>query len=264
MPAYALLETRADRVTADPAVQRLVAELRDGSDACVFLGGGAAHMIPSDAAALRTALLALPLLEARGLRLVVGDGGTQAGIMEAAGLARQSSGAAFPLVGVVPAAEVPPRGHTPLDPHHSHILVVDNPAWPAGAGYWGSETQAMYRLFDALARDRPSVAVLANGGIVALREVAENVRAGRPVVLLDGSGRAADALVHALREGGPPAGTPLELATAIADLALLQRPDLFTHVSVHAPPDAIVEALLAALRRQAGTGLCGWPRGIVM
>ena len=69
----------------------------------------------------------LSMLAKDGRRIAVGDGGTKAGIMEAAGLARQASGNAFLLIGVCPAPEIPPRGQTPIDPHHSHIVAVDSP-----------------------------------------------------------------------------------------------------------------------------------------
>ena len=118
---------------------------------------------------------ALSLLTKAGHRLAVGDGGTKAGIMEAAGLARKASGYAFPLIGLAPAAEIPPRGPTPVDPNHSHIVAVDNPAAPAGDA-WGSETGTMYWLFAQLAEGRPSVTIVANGGGITLAEVEANVR----------------------------------------------------------------------------------------
>ena len=51
--------------------------------------------------------------------------------MEAAGRARRASSYAFPLIGVAPAREIPPRGKTPVDPNHSHVIAVDNPSAPA-------------------------------------------------------------------------------------------------------------------------------------
>ena len=103
----------------------------------------------------------LSRLASGGRRIAVGDGGTQAGIMAAAGLARRASGQTFPLIGVAPAPEIPPRGQTPVDPNHSHIVAVDNPSAPAQDA-WGSETETMYVLFNRLAEGRPSVAIVAN------------------------------------------------------------------------------------------------------
>jgi len=98
---------------------------------------------------------ALTLVAKSGRRIAAGDGGTQAGIMEAAGHARRASGNAFPLIGVAPAREVVPRGKTP-DPNHSHVVAVDNPSAPKQDS-WGSETEAMYWLFAKLTEGRRSV-----------------------------------------------------------------------------------------------------------
>jgi hypothetical protein len=141
----------------------LIAEIRSQVDAFVFLSGGASRMLADQQRQLLAMFEALTLVARGGRRIAVGDGGTQAGIMEAAGHARRASGGAFPLIGVAPAREVPPRGKTPLDPNHSHVVAVDNPSAPAKDS-WGSETEAMYWLFAKLAEGRPSVTIVANGG----------------------------------------------------------------------------------------------------
>ncbi len=66
---------------------------------------------------------AITLIAKSGGRVAIGDGGTWAGIMEAAGKARRASGNAFPLIGVAPAREIPPRGKTPVDPNHSDVVA---------------------------------------------------------------------------------------------------------------------------------------------
>ncbi len=58
----------------------------------------------------------------------------------------------------------------------------------------------MYWLFAELAEGRPSVTIVANGGGITLAEVESNVRAGRRMILIEGSGRAADALVSLLQK----------------------------------------------------------------
>jgi len=78
----------------------------------------------------------------RPLTVVTKRGSTRrrnAASYDAAGLARKASGFAFPLIGLAPAGEIPPRGTTPVDPNHSYIVAVDNPAAAAGDA-WGSET----------------------------------------------------------------------------------------------------------------------------
>lgn len=245
------IAARADEVLTNPAVVRLVDEVRGASDACVFLSGGAGRMAQADADAVRKALEALTIVQGRGVRLAVGDGGTQSGVMEAAGLVRAASALHFPLVGVAPAPEVPPRGPTPLDPHHSHVVLIDNRDWPADEGYWGSETAAMHQLFDALAAGRPSAAVVANGGGIVLREVAEHIRARRQVVLLEGTGRAADALAGLLRGGKPPPGDDPGLAPQLQTLDLGRHAGLFTIVPISAGAAGLADALLTCLRRSS-------------
>ena len=189
---------------SDARLADLIAEIRGLADRFVFLVGGASEM---DAERYRLAVAMLRRIRHRsaldGYRLAVGDGGTKAGIMEAAGLARRRSGNRFPLVGVAPAIDVPPRGSTPLDPNHSHIVTVADPSVTAPEA-WGTETGIMYWLFGRLSEGRPSVAVLVNGGGVALKEVVANVEAGRPLIVLEGSGRAADAIAS-LAKGATPA-----------------------------------------------------------
>ncbi|MET0167583.1 MAG: hypothetical protein ABW318_21625, partial [Vicinamibacterales bacterium] len=76
----------------------LVAEVRKEADAFVFLSGGASKMQEDHQRQLLAMFDALSLVTKAGHRLAVGDGGTKAGIMEAAGLARKASGHAFPLI----------------------------------------------------------------------------------------------------------------------------------------------------------------------
>jgi hypothetical protein len=45
----------------------------------------------------------------------------------------------------------------------------------------------------------PSVTLLINGGEIAWKDVSENIKVGRPVITLMGSGRTADTLALALR-----------------------------------------------------------------
>src|SRR4029450_10195904 len=169
-------------VASDAALGDLISEVRNQADALVFLSGGASKMAKEQQEQLLRMFDALAMLARDGRRIAVGDGGTQAGIMAAAGLARQSSGNAFPLIGVAPAGEIAPRGATPIDPNHSHIVAVENPAAPPKAA-WGSETETSYWLFGKVAEDPPSVTIVANGGGITLSEVPANVRAGRHMIL---------------------------------------------------------------------------------
>jgi hypothetical protein len=215
-----------ESAAADPEIRALVQEVRSHADVFVFLAGGASKMPEEDMRRLLEVFDALAILARNGTRLAVGDGGTQAGIMEAAGLAREASGYAFSLTGVAPANEIPPRGETAVDPNHSDVVAVENRAWDASNGWWGSETATMYELFARLAEGRPSTTIVANGGAITLNEVDENIRAGRPMIVIAGSGRAADALLSLLADTNPVEGEVVELRTRAAELGLTRRPDL--------------------------------------
>ena len=231
-------------------LSRLIAAVREQAGEFVFLSGGASRMAEAEQRQLIAMFDALAQVAKGGRRIAVGDGGTQAGIMQAAGDARRASGNAFLLIGVAPAKEIPPRGKTPLDSHHSHIVAVDNPAVAATQDAWGSETETMYWLFDRLAAGRPSVTVVANGGDITLSEVDANVRAGRPMILIEGSGRAADALVSLIRKTAASAGEVRELRARAEAAKLTRRPELFTVVPLRAGAPGLRQALIEALDRR--------------
>jgi len=119
------------------------------------------------------------------------DGGTSAGVMDLMGRARAELGGTFPLVGVAAEGTVTPTGTAALEPNHSHVVLVP------GTG-WGDESPWLADVASQLADQSPSVTVLVNGGEIALDDVNRSVEAGRPVLVLDGSGRVADELAAAL------------------------------------------------------------------
>jgi SLOG in TRPM, prokaryote len=243
-PAVLVVDRAAPEKSA--ALTALIDTVRRQSDALVVLSGGAAKMRGPRQRALLLMFQALSALAAE-RRIAVGDGGIKAGIMEAAGKARRASGRAFPLIGIAPAREIPPGGRTTIDPNHSHLVAVDDPALPDGEAGWGRETAAMYWLFGRIADGRPSVAIVANGGDITLAEVAANVEAGRPTILIEGSGRAADAVIALLR-GTISADADVSLMQAKArDAGLTRRPELFTVVSIAEGAPGLLEALRVAL-----------------
>ncbi len=131
------------------------------------------------------------------------DGGTAAGVMQLFGETRAAAGAGFPLIGVAAEGTV----HLPaqrtsgeeadLDSHHSHFILVPG-------HHWGDESPWIAAAATTLAADAPTVTVLINGGKIALHDVEASIAAGRQVIVMKGSGRAADALAAAL------AGTPTD------------------------------------------------------
>ena len=229
----------------NPALQTLIDEVRAQSDCLVILSGGASDMSPVQQDQIAHVLEALTVMGQDGRRIAVGDGGTHSGVMAAAGMARLASGNRFPLVGITPAGEVPPHGGTPLDPNHSHIVVVSNPSSIDDG--WGSETKLMYWLLDRIAEGRPSVAVVVNGGEITLDEVAANLEAERHVILIESSGRAADALIALLTDSHPTDDDILRLKARAARADLARRPELFHVVPISAGPVGLRNTLVRLL-----------------
>jgi len=157
----------------------------------LVLNGGTVDFAP-ELEALLASLLAegvARVVTEEGLTTITG--GTDAGVFAlfGGGLESRAPGA---CIGVAPAALVTWPGRTlaaddaaPLEPHHSHFVLVD-------CDEWGDELPTMMRLTALLADKRPSAAVLAGGGDVTMRELAAHTEAGREVIVLGGSGRLAD------------------------------------------------------------------------
>jgi SLOG in TRPM, prokaryote len=134
MSGPAIVRVTSGALHQSTAVEQLVHDVRRQADAFVFLSGGAAGMAQPVRRRARTLLDALPTLVTRGLRIAVGDGGTGAGLMKEAGLARRRGGNAFPLIGVAPAPEITGASPWGVDPNHSHLVAVDHPQATAASG----------------------------------------------------------------------------------------------------------------------------------
>jgi len=173
----------------------------------VVVVGGAGGLDETDLERLRALFTAaiVPVLAAH--HGVGVDGGTLSGVMRLFGQTRAAAGASFPLLGVVAEGTVELPGHqsasdrAELDSHHSHFLLVPG-------DQWGDESPWIAEVAGALAGSAPSITVLINGGQIALQDVEHSLAAGREVIVLAGSGRAADTLAAAL------AGTPTDERTA--------------------------------------------------
>jgi hypothetical protein len=128
------------------------------------------------------------------------DGGTQSGVMAMVGEAFARRGRGCQLLGIAPAgkatypgspAEASIADGAPLEPNHSHFVLVES-------NEWGGETGKMLEL--ARAFDVPIVAILVNGGAIAAEEALQSVRNGWRLFVLEGSGRFADELSAAVRD----------------------------------------------------------------
>lgn len=140
----------------------------------------------------------IPVLTATGATVV--DGGTDAGITHLLGAARRQAGAGGQHVGVVAGGtvawpdEADADGKAPLEPNHTHVVVVP------GAD-WGDEVPWLSSVAAAIAGDAPSLTLLANGGEIAYRDVEASLAAGRRIFVLAGTGRTADEIADAAASG---------------------------------------------------------------
>lgn len=197
--------------------------------------GGAAGMDDDDGAAVRHLLQhsIAPLVDRRSGAVV--DGGTDSGVMRMMGRARLASGCGFPLIGVaaagtirVPGASEPMSDAADVEPQHT--LVVRVPG-----NDWGDETPWLSAVASAIAGTRASVTLLINGGRIALRDAQASLAAGRPLIVLAGTGRAADEIASA-RNG----------STSEEDVSLVGAAPLTRIVDVH-DSAAVLDAVFTAL-----------------
>lgn len=189
VPPIARVTEPGDLPTAlkalDLAVPRPVLVLIGGA------GGMSAEQMTAFAAAVGQII---PALGDWGAAVV--DGGTDSGVMRVIGQAHDAAGASFPLVGV--AAEgtvilpgVRPAPHAaPLEPHHTQVILVPGDAW-------GDESPWLSRAAAAIASSRPSLTLVVNGGEITYDDIEHSLRAGRPVIVLAGTGRTADTIAAA-------------------------------------------------------------------
>ena len=139
-----------------------------------------------------------PFAETHGL--VVVDGGTDCGVMRLMGQSRLKIGGTFPLLGVVVKSMTYLPGDTPAHPHqvplelnHSHFVLVPGDEW-------GDESAWIAKVADTVAGGMNSVTLLVNGGEIALyKDVPNSLQRSRPVLVMAGSGRAADTIAAALQ-----------------------------------------------------------------
>lgn len=178
----------------------------------LLLVGGAGGMTGEHLALAASTLEPLiPDLDRWGAAVV--DGGTDAGVMRVMGAARSAAGARFPLVGVAaegtvnlpgsrvlstpsaPAARpgtMPAAERAALDPRHTHLILVPGQEW-------GDESPWLSKVAEAIADGQPSLAVVVNGGGITYDDIGHSLEVGRPVLVLDGTGRTADAIAAAAR-----------------------------------------------------------------
>jgi hypothetical protein len=189
IPPFARVSQPADLPAAlealDIAVHRPV----------VVLVGGAGGMTPDQLAAMAEGVRPIiPALDSWGVTIV--DGGTDAGVMRVMGQARDAAGASFPLVGVAAEGTVmvpgtrPASGAAALEPHHTQVILVPGDDW-------GDESPWLSRVAEAIADGQPELTLVVNGGQITYDDIEHSLAAGRPVIILAGTGRTADTIAAA-------------------------------------------------------------------
>ena len=160
--------------------------------------GGASGLDERSKERLRSLFSQVLVPVAKERNAAVVDGGTDSGVMQLLGQALETHGASCPLVGVAVEKKVivPPDasesgGRRALERHHTHFVLVPGSSW-------GDESPWLARVATEIAAGAPSATVLINGGEIALQDVANSVAAGRPVLVVKGTGRAADRIAAAL------------------------------------------------------------------
>jgi hypothetical protein len=145
---------------------------------------------------------------------VVIDGGTDVGIMRLAGRARAQSQVPAPaLIGVAVERLVTwpsgPLGDglSDLEPHHTHFVLVQGKEW-------GDESETLAAAAGLVAGPKPSVTVLVNGGDTSVTDAVHSVRDGRQVIVVQGTGRAADSLASVAEGRDAESGPMHELASS--------------------------------------------------
>jgi hypothetical protein len=170
--------------------------IRTGRPVLVAVGG-AGGMTPEYCALVGEIMKHLMgMLEGRGAAIV--DGGTDAGVMKVMGQARRSTGASVPLIGVAAEGTValpgqPARADAArLDRNHTHAILVPGAAW-------GDESPWLSRVATAIAGGQSSLTLVLNGGQITYDDIEHSLEADRPVIVLAGTGRTADAIAAAAK-----------------------------------------------------------------
>jgi hypothetical protein len=190
-------EARAVRVETVRDLPGAVRELDVGDRAAIVVVGGASGMSDEEVDRIAPVFddVLAPLAQRLGVTVI--DGGSDAGVMRLMGSARGDDASSFPLIGVIvdelaDYSDDPGTRAVGLEPNHTHFVLVPG-------SQWGEEAPWLAHLATVVAGDEGSATVCVNGGEIALADVRHSIEAGRPVVVLDGSGRTADALAAAVR-----------------------------------------------------------------
>jgi hypothetical protein len=189
--------------------------------AVILLFGGAAGLDDSCKAHLETLFAEGVASVAAELGALIIDGGTQSGVMAMMGEAVAARPGTCQLLGIAPKGKIAHpeiagasavSDGASLEPNHSYFVLVES-------NEWGGETPKMLEL--AREFNAPIVAILVNGGAIAADESLQSVRNGWPLLVVEGSGRFADELSAAVRDGQS------AKSTEVSEIARSGRATLF-------------------------------------
>lgn len=191
---------RAVHVSDDADAAAILSALALGSPrALVVITGGAGGMSEEEINSVRPLFVdGLARLAAQ-QHITILDGGTNAGVMALTGEGAARHGLIAPLIGVCPAAKVSwpgnpnPAAEAELEPNHSHFVLTEGKEF-------GTESETIYAMAEALSKQMPSAALVVNGGPITYDEALKNVEQGRELIVFKGSGRAADVIAVALEK----------------------------------------------------------------
>jgi hypothetical protein len=164
----------------------------------------------------------VPLFDTWGVAVV--DGGTDSGVMHAMGQARRARGARFPLVGIAAEGTVMMPGGPPdeegaaLEPNHSHVVLVPGSSW-------GDESPWLSDAASAMSGGAPSVTLLTNGGEISYDDATRSVESDRPLIVLAGTGRTADAIAGAVHGESDDARARTIAASPLTRVVPLAQPE---------------------------------------
>jgi hypothetical protein len=186
-------------VQQDQPMAPVLGEMLNIPRKTLVIVGGANGLSEEDFDRLETLFITTICPFAEAHDLVVVDGGTDCGVMRLMGQARQKSGASFPLLGVVVKSMTYFPGETPTQPdqaplelNHSHFVLVPGDEW-------GDESAWIAQVADTVSGGLASITLLVNGGTIALnQDVPNSLERHRPVLVMAGSGRAADTIAASL------------------------------------------------------------------
>lgn len=169
----------------------------------IFISGGASYMSDEDRRLTKNIISGVGAFAEEQGALII-DGGTESGVMQMIGDVRLHAEYTFPLVGVSPMGKISypgyknPNEEAFLEDSHSHFVLVDGDEW-------GDESRMILKLTQSICKSglKPSAGILINGGKIAMQEVylATTKEHKLPIIVVEGSGRAADEISTAYRTG---------------------------------------------------------------